>query len=216
MSKKSPHPKKSIPQPNERYTLKNTLANTYLFVMFTLFPLFINLTVEKSFPFITFANGYRAIRHQKYYFFMIITAAALIVQIMLLLTKTAAERKAANPEKRRLTNLLSFTDWAVLAFVLSCAVSTVFSPYLEMALTGESAFGGRNNGLLLMLTYAAIYFMLTRCYRYREYVFLAMAIVNGLICLLAVLNGFITIRSVCWSRSAPARWKRISACMKTS
>ena len=190
MSKKSPHPKKSIPQPKERYTLKNTLANAYLFVMFTLFPLFINLTVEKSFPFITFANGYRAIRHQKYYFFMIITAAALIVQIMLLLTKTAAERKAANPEKRRLTNLLSFTDWAVLAFVLSCAVSTVFSPYLEMALTGESAFGGRNNGLLLMLTYAAIYFMLTRCYRYREYVFLAMAIVNGLICLLAVLNGF--------------------------
>ena len=190
MSKKSSQPKKTVRQPVERYSLKNTLANTYLFVMFTLFPLFINLTVGSSFPYISFAYGYTAIRHQKYFLFMAMTAAVLISEIMLLLTKTSEERRVTNPGLRHLTKTLSFTDWAALAFALSCAISTVFSPYLETALTGESSLGGRNNGLLLMLAYTALYFMLSRCYRYKEYVFLAMAFVNIFIYLLAVLNGF--------------------------
>lgn len=182
---------KKDPKPlGERYTLTHMIANCFLLVAFTVFPLFINIVITKSFPFISLADGYRGIRHQKYYFFLIVTAAALIAEILLLLTKTSAEKNEANPAARKFLKELSFTDWAVLSFALSCAISTVFSPYIDMAITGENAVAGRNNGLVLMLVYCAIYFMLTRCFRFKEYVFLAMAVVNGLIYLLAVLNGF--------------------------
>ena len=119
MSKKTSQPKKTVRQPEERYSLKNTLANAYLFVMFTLFPLFVNLTVGSSFPYISFAYGYTAIRHQKYFLFMAMTAAVLISEIMLLLTKTSEERRVTNPGLRHLTKTLSFTDWAALAFALA-------------------------------------------------------------------------------------------------
>jgi len=184
--------KKMTKPPRERYPLTNTVANTFLLVAFTVFPLFVNLSFSGRFPFF-FEDGYVAIRHQKYYFFLVITAIALIAEIMLLVTRTSAQNKERDPNRAALLQTLSFTDWAVLAFVLCCAISTLFSPHFETAFFGESADGGshgRNNGLFLMLAYAAVYFLLTRCFRFKEYVFTALAVVSGVIYLLAVLNGF--------------------------
>lgn len=179
---------------SERYTLTNFVANVFLAVMFTLFPLFVNISVDAAFPFIHFDSGYISIRHMKYYFFLLAAAIALIAEILLLLTRSTAPKQEKNPQNSRLLPQLSFTDWAVLAFVLTCAVSTVLSPYLDIALTGESESGGysfgRNNGMLLMLVYAAVYFFLTRCWKYREYVFLLLAAGGSAVSLLAVLNGF--------------------------
>ncbi len=192
--------KKHAPKPqSERYTLKNVLANYYLVVVFAIFPLFVNLIINGQFPFLHFDNGYAQIRHQKYYFFLIMTAAALIAEIMLLITNGVNENKAQGRlTPSSLLGQLSVTDWAVLAFVLVCALSTLFSSYPDMAFGGEVTFEidgrnyshGRNNGLVLMLAYAAAYFIVTRCFRFKEYVFVALAISSAAVYLLAVLNGF--------------------------
>ena len=182
---------KRQPKPHyKRYTLTNVILNTYLLVALTVFPLFVNLMIVKQFPFISFQNGYMQIRHQKYFFFLVISSVALVAEIMLLFTKTAEERNPDHLSSSQFFSTLSFTDWAAVAFALTCAVSTLISAHVEVAVKGESPFGGRNNGLILMLFYVALYFLITRCFYYKEYVFTAMAAVNGAICLLAVLNGF--------------------------
>lgn len=184
---------KKVSKPNsERYTLTNKVANIFLLAAFTVFPLIVNLSFSEQFPFF-FEEGFVAIRHQKYYFFMAIASLAVIAEIMLLVTYSSAQKKNADPKRQTLLQSLSFTDWAVLAFILCCAVSTLFSPYFETAFFGESSDGGshgRNNGLLLMLIYAAVYILLTRCFRFKEYVFTTLAVVSGAVYLLAVLNGF--------------------------
>lgn len=194
MSNSKNNKQKKIKPISGRYTLTNVICNYYLLVMFTVFPLFVTITFTESFPFISFAHGFSSIRHQKYYFFLVITAMAVIAEVMLLLTRSSKDAKKPDPSARTLLNMMSFTDWAVIAFVLTCAVSTVFSEYIDMAVTGEMSFvnstHGRNNGLILMLFYAAAYFFITRCFKFKEYVFIAMAVVSGVVYLLAVLNGF--------------------------
>ena len=186
--------KKNIKPVSERYTLTNTFVNLYLLVMFAVFPLFVNLTFDAGFPFIHFDRGYYSIRHQKYYFFMVASAAAVIAELLLVLTRSTQAQKDKDPKSRSVLADLSFTDYAALAFVLACAISTVLSDYIEMAFLGEvtvaGASHGRNNGLLLMLFYAAVYFTVTRCWKYKEYVFVGLAVTSGVVSLLAVLNTF--------------------------
>ncbi len=190
----TPKKKKNMKPRSERYTLSNHVANFFLAAAFAIFPLFVNLTFDGNFPFIHFDNGFILIRHNKYYFFLILTAAAVIMELLLLLTRTIGEKMEKNPDKRAKQKTVSVTDFAVLCFVMACALSTVFSAHLNMALYGEIAVGGathgRNNGLILMLCYAVVYLLLTRCWRFREYVFLALAGSSVIVYLLAVLNAF--------------------------
>ena len=186
--------KKNIKPVSERYTLTNSFVNLFLLVMFAVFPLFVNLTFDTGFPFIHFDRGYYAIRHQKFYFFVVVSAVAVIAEVLLVLTRSTQAQKDKNPKNRSVFDDLHFTDYAALAFVLACAISTVLSEYIEMAFFGEvtiaGASHGRNNGLLLMLVYAAVYFMVTRCWKYKEYVFVGLAVSGGIVSLLAVLNTF--------------------------
>ena len=182
--------KNTIKPVEERYTLKNTVANLFLLAAFTLFPLAVTITFTGSFPFISFESCYYGIRHQKYYIFMAIALFALIAEFMMLVTRSSDEASKPGTKSKSLPQALTFTDWAALSLVLSCAISTLFSEHIEMAFFGEADGDGRNNGLLLILVYIAVYFMLTRCFKFKEYVFRAMAIASGLIFLLAVLHGF--------------------------
>lgn len=190
----SKNKQKTVKPLHERYTLTNIICNYYLVIVFTLFPLYVNTTFTDTFPFISFAHGFSSIRHQKYYFFLVITALAVIAEIMLLITKSSNDAKKSDPSARTFLNMMSFTDWAVIAFILTCAISTAFSEHINMAVTGETSIigslHGRNNGMILMLFYAAVYFLITRCFRFKEYVFIALAAASGIIYLLAVLNGF--------------------------
>ena len=47
-----------------------TFINIYLFIMFTVFPLFVSMYTDGKFPFIHLDEGFVGIRHQKYYFFL--------------------------------------------------------------------------------------------------------------------------------------------------
>lgn len=197
MSKPIDKPKKAVKPPAERrFTLHNAMANYFILVMFVLFPLFVNLTFDGSFPFLHFDRGYYGIRHQKYYLFLIMAAITVISEILLLFTegieKTRNEYDLTSREK--ILKKISFPDWAMLALVFTCAVSTIFSAYKEMAFFGEIDIGGtthgRNNGMLLILVYCAVYFLISRAFRFREYIFVSLAVTSGIVYLLAVLNGF--------------------------
>ena len=177
----------------QNYTLMNSIVTVFLLMMFAAFPLFVSLYIDGQFPFIHFDDGFIGIRHQKYYFFVVMAALALIAELMLMLTNSSREPDG-KALKKPLFRSLSFTDVAAAALALSCALSTLLSPYIELAFWGEISLGsfsvGRNNGLFLILFYVMVYFLITRLYRYREFVFTALAAVCGIVYLLTVLNGF--------------------------
>lgn len=166
--------KKKIP-------LRKKPVSRYLLCMFAIFPVFCT-------------DGYFNIRHDRYYFFLFISVAALVVQGVILLL-SGSERKnlphnlqavhaaRTGPWYRR----LSFTDWAMLVFVAAAGVSTALSDYFTDSLYGTA---GRNNGLILLLVYGGVYFMVSRCYVHREYVFAGLSLCSGFVSILALLNFF--------------------------
>ncbi len=138
----------------------NALVTAFLLLMFAAFPLFVSLYINGQFPFIHFDDGFVGIRHQKYYFFVAIAAMALIAELLLLLTRISGE-KGEKTEQKPLLKTLSFTDWSAIALALSCALSTLFSPYITLAFWGEMSLGsfsvGRNNGLFLLTVLNGFY-----------------------------------------------------------
>ena len=169
-----------IANPDEKYTVTQTLVNYYLVLMFTVFPLF-------------FTNEYFNIRHDKYGLFLglslvlLIAEGALIAYVRLSpAANTSASYAGANQNQVRYRQL-SFPDLAMLALLLFCFISTLLSDHPYDAVFGTA---GRNNGLLLIAVYVGIYFLITRCLYYKEYIFIALAAVSSVVFLLAVLNCF--------------------------
>lgn len=188
--------KKSKPRttsPSSKYLLSNAVVNYYLLVMFAVFPLFVSVFFDGSFPFMHFDNGFFGIRHQKFYFFIAVSAIALIVEVMLIITNISADKKD-NTLRKSFFDTLSVTDWAAAALLVSCTLSTIFSSHPDLAFWGEITIGsggiGRNNGLFLIILYVLLYFMISRLYRFREYVFVGLSVSCGIVYLLTVLNGY--------------------------
>lgn len=188
MSDSPKYAKNSSPEP-PKYQLKNAIINFFLLLMFSLFPLYLAVYADGNFPFVHFDNAFGSIRHDKYFLFLILTGLTLVVEVLLVATYTEKSKKPekikkkANPFKS-----FSFVDCAVLAFLLVCTISALFSPYTETAFLGEP--NGRNNGLLLIAFYVLAYFLITRFYYYMEYVFAVFAAASVFVYLLSVLNGF--------------------------
>lgn len=176
-----------------KYLLSNAVVSFFLLAMFAVFPLFVSVFFDGNFPFMHFDNGFFGIRHQKFYFFVTLSAIALIVEVMLIITNITADKKD-NTLRKSFFDTLSFTDWAAAALLVSCTLSTIFSPHPDLAFWGEITIGssgiGRNNGLFLIIIYVLLYFMISRLYRFREYVFVGLAVSCGIVYLLTVLNGY--------------------------
>ncbi len=175
---KSKHSSAAITNPGEKYTVIETLVNYYIVLMFTVFPLF-------------FTNAYFNIRHDKYGLFLGLSLVLIIAEGALIAYARLTPASGAWSEKscsaKQWYKQLSFPDRCMLALLLFCVISTLLSshPY-------DSVFGtaGRNNGLLLMAVYAGIYFLITRLLHYKEYIFIALAVVSSVVFILAVLNCF--------------------------
>ncbi len=160
---------------NSNYTVRQAIVNYYIFLMFTAFPLF-------------FTNGYFNIRHDKYYLFLGLSFVFIIAQCAIFaFTINDNPNGSENASAKPWYTTLSVTDFAVIALLISCTVSTIFSPYPETALFGTQ---GRNNGLLLIIVYAAVYFIITRNFNYKKYIFISFAAVSAIVFLLAILNCF--------------------------
>lgn len=161
----------------EKYSTRHAVLNYYLVLMFTVFPLFAS-------------NAYFNIRHDKYYFFLAFSGVVTIAEALLIYFAFYGDKKENSPEMTvsngDLPTKLSFTDWAMLALLAVCVISTIFSKQSTDALFGS--LNGRNNGLVLIAFYVGIYFVITRCYYFMEYVFVALAAGSAIVYLLSVLN----------------------------
>lgn len=142
-------------------------------LMFSLFPVFLT-------------DGYFNIRHDKLNLFYSLASVLLVlsaVAFILFYKKDSTVRI----DKSRIKDNFSLTDAAVALFILTAAISTIFSPYRAAALTGLQ---GRNNGLILLLYYGAVYFLISRKYRSSRLVMLIFCITSAGVAVLAVLNQF--------------------------
>lgn len=175
-------------------SLGSYVASCFLLSMFVLFPLMVNVAATTEFPFFTLADGYVSIRHIKFYFFAAAVVIAVVAEVLLLVTHSFNYGAAQPKVKQKFPDTVSVTDILALVFLFLCAVSTALSPYFELALLGEAEIGGaavgRNNGMLIILLYFAVYVLITRCYVYREILFTALSVTSALVYLLTVLNGF--------------------------
>ncbi|MBQ3330103.1 MAG: O-antigen ligase family protein [Ruminococcus sp.] len=155
-----------------KYTVANSLTNYYLVIMFSFFPLFLT-------------DQYAHARTDKYWIYLIASAALVIsVGLCMFVSQSEAKRSGADSP---LFLPLSVTDIFMLAFLGLAAVSTLLSAHMEQAFLGT---GGRNNGLLLLLMYTLMYFILTRNYVQKNYVFIFYLVVSSVVALLTVLNFF--------------------------
>ena len=165
------------PQTKERqtpsqYTVSNSLVNYYLTIMFSFFPLFLT-------------EQYAHARTDKYWFYLIATGLLVVsVGITMLISRKEATRKG---EKTALILPLSLTDIFMLCFLGLAVISTLLSEHRAEAFLGT---GGRNNGLLLLMVYTLMYFIITRNFVQKDYVFLVYLAVSSIIALLTVLNFF--------------------------
>lgn len=161
----------------EKYSTRHAVLNYYLVLMFTVFPLFAS-------------NAYFNIRHDKYYFFLALSGVVIIAEALLIYFAYYGDKKENSPEMTvsngDLPTKLSFTDWAMLALLAVCVISTIFSKQSTDAIFGS--LNGRNNGLVTIAFYVGIYFVITRCYYFMEYVFVALAAGSAVVYLLSVLN----------------------------
>lgn len=173
MRQKEKSKRKSLP--------KSKPLGLYLFLMFTIFPLFCT-------------DGYFHIRLDRYYFFLWSSLGAMVVQGLFRLLGGSENRDlphnlqavkavADGAWYRR----LSAGDWAMVLFVLAAAVSALWSEY-----PAESFYGtlGRNNGVILLAVYAGVYFIVSRCYDHRNYIFVGLALCTTAVSVLAVLNFY--------------------------
>jgi hypothetical protein len=80
---------------------------------------------------------------------------------------------------------LSITDYAFFALLISCIISTCFSYYPEASFTGEN---GRLMGLSTYLLLFITYFLVSRGFKFKNYVIIVLLITADIMSLIAVLQ----------------------------
>lgn len=163
-----------------KYAVKHSLVNYYLAMMFSFFPLFLT-------------EQYSHARLDKYWFYLIATGVFLISVGLCMYFSYMDEIRADN--KAALLTPLTLTDIFMLCFLGFALISTLMTEHPREALVGPNPFvngiiHSRNNGLLLLFAYTMMYFLITRNYVKKYYVFIIYLVTSSIIALLTVLNFF--------------------------
>ncbi len=166
--------------PKLRFTVRHALADIYVILMFTLFPLFLS-------------NQYASARRDKFWSFLIITCiAGLSVGILSIVdyfTKDNTYSKKLNTYRDPFK--LNLTDIAFLAFVGVSLISTLTSGRIQHCLMGLSVgSSGRNMGLITILMLFICYLVISRFFYFKKYVFYAIFLGVTIVTLLAILNYY--------------------------
>lgn len=154
------------------YAVSNTLVNYYLALMFGFFPLFLT-------------DKYVHARTDKFWLFLILTGIMTAAVAVTAILRHYEDKR--NGISAAFIKPISTTDIMMLCFFGFALISTVFSPYFTMALTGD---GARNNGLILLLAYTLMYFAVTRHFVFKDYVWAVYLIISSVVAILAILNFF--------------------------
>ncbi|MBR2714822.1 MAG: O-antigen ligase family protein [Ruminococcus sp.] len=158
------------------YNMRNSIVSYYLLLMFTVFELFLS-------------NQYVHARTDKFILFIVLTSL-LIVSVGIISLSYVLDKNA--PIEHRVVEhkpIFSFsvTDYAFFLFFLFAVITTLVSEYKLDSLTGGA---GRDNGLVLLALYTAMYFIVSRFYYYKEYVLAFFLVAGCIISGLAILHFF--------------------------
>lgn len=165
--------KKSTKKSNEKQTLASTtmherFADLFIISMFAIFPFFMT-------------NMLFNVRKDRLHYFV---ATTFILLFFILATYICGIDKDKAPKRLFKT---SVSDWGMIAFLVICTLSTIFSKYGMEAVTGEK---GRDSGLFLMAVYVLSYFLISRYFNPKTYVFNIFVISACLVCVIAILHEF--------------------------
>lgn len=111
----------------------------------------------------------------------------LISTLLLFLFSLLFSKKSTIKAKRTLFADLSIVDWAILLLCVVSLVSGFVSPFFPDTVNGAY---GRFNGMLTMLCYTVLYFIITRYGKWNVVFFYLLAVSSALVFLLGILNFF--------------------------
>ena len=166
--------------PKLRFTVRHALADLYVILMFTFFPLWLS-------------DQYASARRDKFWAFLIITCVAgLSVGIISVVDYFARD----NAYSKKLSIYrdpfkLNFTDIAFFSFVGISLISTLVSGRIGHCFMGLSqSSSGRNMGLITILMLLVCYLVISRFFYFKKYVFYAIFLGITVVTLLAVLHYY--------------------------
>lgn len=139
----------------------------YILIMAVIYPLYIT------------ADGYVSIGKDKYIFFKYITVSILVMA--LLITILVLE------DFRHKKKSLTLTELAVLIFIGASVLSFILSSYREMSWVGAE---GWFMGLMTMLLIAAVYFGISRMWKYSGAVWIGFTVGSVIVYILGICNRF--------------------------
>lgn len=157
----------------QSYRVHNSLVSYYLCAMFSVFSLFLT------------RQNYSNARHDKFYLYLVLSGVLVVGAGVAYAIRSAEQNRVRRVEPFLMP--LSAADGAFLCFIVFALISTFASAYYPGTWIAEF---GRNNGMLLMLFYLAVYLIVTRMYVYKDYVIAVFLITSCVIALLTVLNFF--------------------------
>lgn len=151
-----------------RMSMFEKFSCAFVIGMFTLFPIFMT---DKLFN----------VRKDRLHYFVITTLVLLFFILATYICGIDSDRRPKKLAK------LSVADISMLAFLVICTLSAIFSKYGIEAVTGSA---GRDSGLILMAVYVLCFFLISRYLNCKTFLFNIFIITASLVNLLAVLNEF--------------------------
>lgn len=179
MSKKR-HSDFQVKSPKLTFTINHAIVSVYVLLMFMLFPFFLT-------------NYYGNARRDKFWFFVILTAVVAIAVIIISIANYVTRNSPHN--KTRFIYYDPFKihaiDIAMLAFLGITAMSTIFAVMnggdFTVYLIGSN---GRNMGLLTIFMLTVSYFIVSRLFYCKKYIFLFIMIGMAIMSFLAIVNYY--------------------------
>ena len=177
------------PQPTDTFTKKyfsfmHEAVDIAVFVLITVFPL-------------VFHNSYYDILETKYHCYsrciLVLLGAAFAFSLFMLILDLCKYHGAhTNAFLKRLhpgnwNKIFKSTDAAVLAFWLIAGISTLQSDFVHAAFWGDQ---GRYSGFLLISLYAASYFLISRFWQVKEWMFELFLASGMIVCLFGITDYF--------------------------
>ncbi|MBQ4569580.1 MAG: O-antigen ligase family protein [Ruminococcus sp.] len=167
--------------PKLRFTVNHALADLYVVLLFTLFPLYLS-------------EFYSAARRDKFWVFVILSAVMGIAVAAVTLTTYLSRNNAYNRKLNTYHDPLKFnvTDYAFGAFVAISIISTFASGNIAhcfMGLSGTKS-NGRNMGLLMILMMFVCYAVISRYFFNKKFVFYAIFLGITVVSFVAIVNYY--------------------------
>ncbi len=167
--------------PKLRFTVNHALADLYVLLLFTLFPLYLS-------------EFYTAARRDKFWVFVVLSAVVGVAVGAVALATYISRNNAYNKKLNTYRDPLKFnaTDYAFGAFVLISVVSTFASGNIAhcfMGLSGTKS-NGRNMGLLMILMMFVCYAVISRYFFNKKFVFYGIFLGITIVSFVAIVNYY--------------------------